>query len=221
MNREHPPWTISLQAKAKTFNFKFKATRYLPACYNFFQFSLFLKISSLMIKVSSDNNQPTRRKSLKSKITEFIERFRSVPTKRKTVAAQNPSRIKKLNWISCQGPLCATTVVIGNLALLIQSISDKDVKGIIVHCFSILLYILTLLKTFIRTRNNKLILVSILLMVGYPVWVYMKNNSSHGRRIFAWRCIWKILNWAGSHGFLHSVAQYGLPGFKEKSVMNR
>ncbi|KAI3742564.1 hypothetical protein L1987_60250 [Smallanthus sonchifolius] len=42
------------------------------------------------------------------------------------------------------------------------------------------------------------------------VWVYMKNNSSHGRRIFAWRCISKILNWAGSHRFLHSVAQIGI-----------
>ncbi|KAI3724988.1 hypothetical protein L1987_64758 [Smallanthus sonchifolius] len=121
MNSEHPPWTIHLHAKAKTFNFRFKATRYLPACYSFFQFSLFLKISSLMIKVSSDNiNQSTRRKSLKSKITGFFERFRSIPTKKKTVAAQNPSRIKKLNSLSCQGPICATTVVIGNLALFIS-----------------------------------------------------------------------------------------------------
>ncbi|KAF5789200.1 hypothetical protein HanXRQr2_Chr09g0368341 [Helianthus annuus] len=104
MNTEHHPWSIHLQAKAKNFKFKFKTTTFIPACYNFFHFSLFLKISSLIIRVGSDNNnQPTRRKSLKSKITGFIERFRSIPTKKKASAAHNSSRNKKLksgSWAS-------------------------------------------------------------------------------------------------------------------------
>ncbi|KAJ0886471.1 hypothetical protein HanRHA438_Chr09g0379821 [Helianthus annuus] len=107
MNTEHHPWSIHLQAKAKNFKFKFKTTTFIPACYNFFQFSLFLKISSLIIRVGSDNNknQPTRRKSWKSRVTGFIERFRSIPTKKKTVAAQKSSRNKKLKWGSCEN-LC-------------------------------------------------------------------------------------------------------------------
>ncbi|KAJ0532474.1 hypothetical protein HanIR_Chr09g0397271 [Helianthus annuus] len=208
MNTEHHPWSIHLQAKAKNFKFKFKTTTFIPACYNFFQFSLFLKISSLIIRVGSDNNknQPTRRKSWKSRVTGFIERFRSIPTKKKTVAAQKSSRNKKLKWGSCERPICASTVVIGNLALLIKSIYDKDVKGIIIHCFSILLYIFTLLKTFVRNKNNKVILVSIILMVGYPLWLYMMNKPTHGRRTFAWRYIWKTLSWAASHGFLNAIS---------------
>ncbi|KAM0031062.1 hypothetical protein Hdeb2414_s0017g00504231 [Helianthus debilis subsp. tardiflorus] len=101
MNTEHPPWSIHLQAKAKNFNFKFKTTTFLPACYNIIHFSLFLKISSLIIRVGSDNNnknQPTRRKSLKSRVTGFIEKFRRIPTKKKTVGAQKSSRNKKLKW---------------------------------------------------------------------------------------------------------------------------
>ncbi|KAK9048598.1 hypothetical protein SSX86_032438 [Deinandra increscens subsp. villosa] len=199
MNAEHQQWAINLQlrAKAKNFDFKFNSTRYLPAYYNFLQFSVFLKISSLIIRVSSDNKHSTRRKPLKSKITAFIEKFRSIlPTNRKTFAPHNSSsRIKKL---TCEGPICGGTVVIGNLCLLIQYIFDKDVKGIIVHCFSLLLYILTMLKTFIRIKNNKVMLILVLSMVGYPFWMYMKNNSSYGRRTFDYwgYIIGKRWNWA-------------------------
>ncbi|KAL8209391.1 hypothetical protein R6Q57_006123 [Mikania cordata] len=208
MIAEHQPWQIHLQVKAKRFYFKFKATGYLPAAfYNIFQFSVFIKISSLIMRVSSDNHPPTNRRSLKSKITGFIEKFRSIPTKRKTFAAHNSSIIKKSNWISCKGPICGSTVVIGNLALLIQSIFEKDVKGIILHCLSLLLSILTLLKTFIRTNTNKLMFIFIPSMVGYHLWLYMKSNSSHGRRTLAWRYIEKTLNLTPSHGFFHAVEQ--------------
>ncbi|KAK1418460.1 hypothetical protein QVD17_27605 [Tagetes erecta] len=209
MNPDQNPWAINLQAKSKYFNFKFKSTRYLPACYNFIQFSIFLKISSLIVQVSSDNHQPTRPKSFRSKINGFIEKLQSKLTKRKTFAAHSSSRIKKLKWVSFEGPICASTVVIGNLALLIHSISKKDVKGMIVHCFSILLYILTLLKIFIRTKNSKLMLISVLAMVAYPLWLYMNNSPSYGLRTFGWRYIWKTWNWAASHGLLHAIAQLG------------
>ncbi|KAJ9547550.1 hypothetical protein OSB04_020093 [Centaurea solstitialis] len=118
-------------------------------------------------------------------------------------------RIKRLKWVSCKGTICATSVVIGNLALLIQSISEKDTKGIIVHSLSIMLYILTHLRTFIGTKASKFMLVSILLMVGYPLWLHlhMKNHSHYDERAFVSRYIRKVWNWAASNGFLHAVAQ--------------
>ena len=99
--------------------------------------------------------------------------------------------------------------MIGNLALLIQSISKKETKGIIVHSLSIMLYIVTKLRTFIRTKASKFVLVSILLMVGYPLWLHlhMKNHSSYDERAFVSRYIRKAWNWAASNGLLHVVAQ--------------
>ncbi|KAI3770979.1 hypothetical protein L6452_02128 [Arctium lappa] len=210
MKAEQRPWKVHLQAKANNFDLKFKAIKYLPTCCNFFQFSLFLKISTLLIRVHSDNNRTSRSKSLKSKIIGVIKKFRSRSTKRKAFAAPKPSRIKRLKLVSCEGPICATTVVIGNLALLIQSISEKDTKGIIIHSLSIMLYILTQLRTFVRTKASKFRLVSILVMVGYPLWLHLhmkKNHSSYDERAFVSRYIRKAWNWAASNGFLHAVAQ--------------
>ncbi|GJV09972.1 hypothetical protein Tco_1351513 [Tanacetum coccineum] len=202
MKAEQQPWTIHLQAKAKNFEFKFKATKYLPPTfYNFLHFSFFINISHLFIQVSSDNR---RRSSLKCRV---IDKIWNRPAKRKAFAANKDSRIKGFKWASCQGPLCATTVVIGNFALLIQSIYDKDAKGIVIHCSSILLYILWQLKIIMGTKANKLLLVSVLVMVGYPLWSYMTAQYHHGETTIASRYINKAWNWAAYKAFLHVIAQ--------------
>ncbi|KAI3514922.1 hypothetical protein L1887_13669 [Cichorium endivia] len=178
MRAEQQQWRIHLQAKAKNFDFKLKASNYLTTCSNFFRFSLFLKISSLIIRLSSDNNPTTRRKSLKSRVSEAIEKFRNRIAKRKAFAAHKPSRIKRLKRASC------------------ESIHEKDTKGIIIHGLSIFKYFLAQLKILMETKANKLLFVSILAMVGYSLWMHMKNHLSYHERTFASRCFRKVWNWA-------------------------
>lgn len=183
--QQQQKWSIHLQAKAKNFDIKLKATKYLPT---FFRFSLFLKISHLLIRVSSDNNN-NKTKSLKSKITQFFNKFRSKPAKKDNHGS---------------------TVVIGNLALLIESISKRDTKGIIVRVLNILLYIVTQLKTFIfiGMKTNKLLLMLIFIaMLCYPLSIQMTSYTSYGKRSFASRYIRKAWNWATARAFLHTIAQ--------------
>ncbi|KAI3722748.1 hypothetical protein L2E82_33817 [Cichorium intybus] len=89
-------WRIHLQAKAKNFDFKLSASNYLTTCSIFFRFALFLKVSPLLIRASTDNNPTTRRKSLKSTISEAIQKFRNRIAKRKAFSAHKPLRIKRL-----------------------------------------------------------------------------------------------------------------------------
>ncbi|KAI3768274.1 hypothetical protein L2E82_18820 [Cichorium intybus] len=53
-------------------------------------------VSPLLIRVSTDNNPTTRRKSLKSTVSEAIEKFRNRIAKRKAFSAHKPLRIKRL-----------------------------------------------------------------------------------------------------------------------------
>nr|GEU71610.1 hypothetical protein [Tanacetum cinerariifolium] len=166
------------------------------------------QLSHWLVSVSLTEDFLWRRSSLKCRV---IEKIWNIPAKRKAFAANKDSRIKGIKWASCQGPLCATTVVIGNFALLIQSIYDKDAKGIVIHCSSILLYILWQLKIIMGTKAYKLLLVSVLAMVGYPLWSYMTSQYHHGERTIASRYINKAWNWAAYKAFLHVIAQKGLP----------
>ncbi|CAH1432879.1 unnamed protein product [Lactuca virosa] len=175
MMAEQQLWRINLQAKAKNIHFKLKASKYLPTCYNFFRFSLFLKISHLLIRLSSDNNPTTKRKSLKSRISGAIQKFRRRITKRTAFSAQKPSKIKRLKLGS------------------FESIYQKDRKGIIIHGLSVFKYLLTQIKIFMETKANKLLLLSILAMMGYLLWLRMKNHLSYHERTFASRYFRKVL----------------------------
>ncbi|KAL4572502.1 hypothetical protein LXL04_019281 [Taraxacum kok-saghyz] len=178
MSTEQRRWRIHLQAKAKNFDFKLKASKYIPICYNFFRFSLLLRISHLLIRVNSDNKPTTKRKSVKSAVSRAIQKFWRRTTKIKPFSAHKPSRIKLLNSASC------------------ESIFGKDRKGMISHAVSIFIYVRTQLKLLMETKANKLLFVSVIAMVVCSLCLHMKNHLSYHERSFASRYFGKVWNWA-------------------------
>ncbi|CAK9144468.1 unnamed protein product [Ilex paraguariensis] len=120
-------WNLYVHARAKGFHFKLKATDILPAG-KFFQFSILLKLWPFRIEVKLE---PTKQKSLESKFLQFLKKFRVRRADNKAIAARktlNSGRSSRFAYVVGQ-----RSVFIGNLALLCQSISEKDQKGIILH----------------------------------------------------------------------------------------
>ncbi|KAI5326084.1 hypothetical protein L3X38_035158 [Prunus dulcis] len=119
-------WKISVQAKAKNFHFKLKATQIAPSTWKLHRLSISLKLRKLFlgVNVESTGHQKTKKNSeftsllvpgqqqketLKSKFLIFVKKFRFRSTKK-------PQRFSYEELIS------AGNLVNGGLAFLPQSI---------------------------------------------------------------------------------------------------
>ncbi|ONI03941.1 hypothetical protein PRUPE_6G293200 [Prunus persica] len=119
-------WKISVQAKAKNFHFKLKATQIAPSTWKLHRLSISLKLRKLFLGVNAEStgHQKTKKNSqftsllvpgqqqketLKSKFLIFVKKFRFRSTKK-------PQRFSYEELIS------AGNLVNGGLAFLPQSI---------------------------------------------------------------------------------------------------
>ncbi|XP_021832060.1 uncharacterized protein LOC110772000 [Prunus avium] len=120
-------WKISVQAKAKNFHFKLKATQIAPSTWKLHRLSISLKLRKLFLGVNAEStgHQKTKKNSeftsllvpmqqqkqtLKSKFLIFVKKFRFRSTKK-------PQRFSYEELIS------AGNLVNGGLAFLPQSIT--------------------------------------------------------------------------------------------------
>ncbi|OMP11497.1 hypothetical protein CCACVL1_00483, partial [Corchorus capsularis] len=125
------PWKWSIQAKAEKFNFKLKATNILPT-WKFDRFSLLLRLNKFIINLqlksgSTISVSAQQKRTLKSRFLGFLEKIR-IRRARKALSIQYPE-VKSI---------CGGSLLIGILASLLQSISRKDLNGIVVHSSIIL-----------------------------------------------------------------------------------
>lgn len=96
-------------------------------------------------------------------------------------------------------------MVFGSLALLYQL--ERDQKGIMMHSWVLLLYILAspLKKLIVRkTCNSKIMVIINVTMVGCSI---VKNCSSFHNGGYASRYIWKACNYFTSSGYLYALSQ--------------
>ncbi|KAK3004730.1 hypothetical protein RJ639_018068 [Escallonia herrerae] len=203
------PWTLYVHAKAKKFEFKLKATRpFFPNC-KLFRFSLLLKLCPFLIKVKSkpQTSISCKHKSFKSKFIGILEKLRTKRAKNKSISAGKSSFSRTLRWLA-EGPICVSSVVAGNLALLYQSISEKDITGIIIYTSITVLYLVSLFKNFIRRRKAcHLLMILSVAMVGCTAMVHMKIHTAYSFKGYITEDVWKACNYAASSGYLYVLAQ--------------
>ncbi|CAK9144469.1 unnamed protein product [Ilex paraguariensis] len=157
-------WNLYVHARAKGFHFKLKATDILPAG-KFFQFSILLKLWPFRIEVKLE---PTKQKSLESKFLQFLKKFRVRRADNKAIAARktlNSGRSSRFAYVVGQ-----RSVFIGNLALLCQSISEKDQKGIILHGSIVFLCFASILENLFGRKTCVFLGILSFSMVGYSMW---------------------------------------------------
>ncbi|CAL9003007.1 unnamed protein product [Prunus brigantina] len=123
-------WKISVQAKAKNFHFKLKATQIAPSTWKLHRLSISLKLRKLFLGVNAEStgHQKTKKNSeftsllvpgqqqkqtLKSKFLIFVKKFRFRSTKKR----DKPQRFSYEELIS------AGNLANGGLAFLPQSIT--------------------------------------------------------------------------------------------------
>ncbi|KAF8402491.1 hypothetical protein HHK36_010576 [Tetracentron sinense] len=144
---EHQPWRISVHAKAKNFNMKFRASKVLPnwrSCET--RLSILLMLRGFVLKVKSETGDSARKRrgTFKSKVLRIIEKLCGVRVKNKIIAGKKNLNLQETNfrakrWSQFdyeESSICS--LVIGNLALLSRSVSEKDQGEIAIHTFAIL-----------------------------------------------------------------------------------
>ncbi|XP_059669820.1 uncharacterized protein LOC132315081 [Cornus florida] len=211
------PWKIYIHAKAKHFNFKLKATTsFLPSC-KLFPFSINIKLRHSLLKVRSKPQVSfsVKRKSFKSKFLRFLGKFHPRPTKDKAIAAKPTSNLghplpnspeNRSKQSSSQEAICIGSAIFGCLAVLSQSISQKDRKRAILCSLIILFYLALVFKKFITRRTRFTSVISIVAILSCSIVVYL-NDISKLSEAYVLDCVWKAWNFAAQVIFT-SYSQY-------------
>ncbi|KAK4359548.1 hypothetical protein RND71_021777 [Anisodus tanguticus] len=159
--QQYRSWKLNVQAKAKNLNFKFVASKFLPNS-KYFPFSLKFKYSKFFFRLKSEtltSPNPNKPNSLKSKLHRFLERLRirrRHPKNNRVVTSPIPN-----NRVTSSSTNMATTsqssVVLGNLALFIQSIYQGDKDGIFILGSIVSICFTFLFKNFMARKPWKLL----------------------------------------------------------------
>ncbi|XP_058209806.1 uncharacterized protein LOC131322490 [Rhododendron vialii] len=196
----HQTLQINVNAKAKTFHFKFKAITILPTTSKSFPFPIKLNLKlklcpSLLQSKKSEPHFPfpRRGKSWKSKFLRILGKFRPRTSENKATPSNQTSNLGhpdahfssiQLRHFPYEEPMCIGSIVIGFIALLSQSISQNNQKGIVLYTLIILLYLALILKKYFSRRTRNLMVIAIVALLCCAIWVYLRN-------ILKTDCFWK------------------------------
>ncbi|KAF7144630.1 hypothetical protein RHSIM_Rhsim04G0122200 [Rhododendron simsii] len=191
---------INVDAKAKTFHFKFKAITILPTTSKLFPFpiklNLNLKLCPSLLQSKKSEQQfpfPRRGKSWKLKFLWILGKIRPRPSKNKATASDETSNLghpdahflsTQLRHFPFEEPMCISSIVIGFIALLSQSIFQNNQKGMVLYTLIILLYLALILKKYFSRRTRNLMVIAIVALLCCAIWVYLRN-------ILKTDCFWK------------------------------
>ncbi|MCE3051580.1 hypothetical protein HAX54_050256 [Datura stramonium] len=144
--QQYHSWKLNVQAKAKNLDFKLVASNFLPNC-RYFPFSLKFKYCRFFIHLKSQtftSPNPKKPKSLKSKLHRFLERLRTPRrSKNNRVTGSKPKN---------KATISQSSVVLGNLALFIQSIYQGDKDGIYILGSIVFVCFASLFKNFMARK---------------------------------------------------------------------
>ncbi|KAJ6365796.1 hypothetical protein OIU76_030554 [Salix suchowensis] len=212
-------WKIKVHARAKKFHFKFKATKTDQPTWKLPKFSIFLRIHKFFLQVDTVSGTSIPRwekpRTLKSKFLSFFQKFKTLHSKKLTIAAgktqnvQNPDSkllVDQQGEFSYKRPFCIGSLLVGILALLSESICEKNKKGIIFHGSFILLYIAFLFKKYI---TGKAMTSLVFLTIATTVCAVMFRSDKYMDydQGLVSEFVWKAWNYAASSGCLYELSQ--------------
>ncbi|MCD7467235.1 hypothetical protein HAX54_004560 [Datura stramonium] len=144
--QQYHSWKLNVQAKAKNLDFKLVASNFLPNC-RYFPFSLKFKYCRFFIHLKSQTFTSPNPKKPK-----FLEiKTPSVP--RETCTHDVPRTTESLvSKTKEQGNRLQSSVVLGNLALFIQSIYQGDKDGIYILGSIVFVCFASLFKNFMARK---------------------------------------------------------------------
>ncbi|XWS35409.1 hypothetical protein CRYUN_Cryun21dG0123900 [Craigia yunnanensis] len=201
-------WKVNIQARAKNFNFKLKATKVLPTG-NFHRLSLLLRLHKFILKFqlksgSAVSISTEQKRTQKSTFLRLLEKLRLRPAK-KTLTIQHPDVKSVLNRLKQYGnkkSICASSLVIAIPALLMQSISKKDRKGIITHTS---IALMNWILYYNRHRKGKTSTFWMVLIVGtVGCWAALHLSKGYVSE-FGWS--WRAWSHAAYSGCWYAACQ--------------
>ncbi|XP_022760945.1 uncharacterized protein LOC111307197 isoform X2 [Durio zibethinus] len=185
-------WKVNIQARAQNFSFKLKATKILPTG-KFQRFSLLLRLHKVILKLqlepgSTVSISTQQKRTLKSTFLRLLEKLRLRRAKT-TLTLQHPdvkSALNRLKLFANKKSICAGSLVIAVLALLLQSVFKKDCKGIITHTSIILMYWVLYFNRHTKGKTSGFWIVLIVATVGS--WVAFRLGKDYVSK-YAWNCM--------------------------------
>ncbi|XP_062165660.1 uncharacterized protein LOC133872228 [Alnus glutinosa] len=190
-------WKIYIHAKAKNFHFKLrvKATNIVPT-WEFHQCSIVLKLGKYLLKLKSNYGTaliPSQKqpKTLKSKFLVLLKKFRIRRSKNRAFGFKQKSDLSKpeenrMGWFAYKEPICLGSLVVGILAFLVQSISNKDQKGIVIHGSVISLYLALLFKKYTTGRISNFLVLLMVATVACSLVLELDNCLRYDYLQMAW-----------------------------------
>lgn len=183
---------ISVNAKSKPFDFKFKATTILPTTSKFIPFpiklNLKLKLCPSLFQSKKPEHFPKPRlgKSWKSKFLRILAKFRPGPSENKANASNQTSNLgnpgahfpynQLRHFPNYEEPMFISSIVIGLIALLLsQSISQNNQNVMVLYTLIILLHLALILKKFIPRRTMNSLVTAIFSMLCSAILVSLSN----------------------------------------------
>ncbi|CAK7343574.1 unnamed protein product [Dovyalis caffra] len=214
-------WKINVHARSKKFRFKFKATKTDQPIWKLPKFSIFLRIHKFLLQVNTEPGTSIPRwkkpRTLKSKFLNFFRKFKTLPSKKQTTAAektqnlQNPDnklRVDQKREIGYdyEMPFCIGSLLVGTLALLSESICEKNQKGIIIHASFILLFLAFLFKKYV-TGKARTLLVFLTMATAVSAVLFRLDKYMNYDQGLVSEFVWKAWNYAAASGCLYELSQ--------------
>nr|DAD32432.1 TPA_asm: hypothetical protein HUJ06_011283 [Nelumbo nucifera] len=186
-------WRITVRARAKSFDFKFRASRLLSSCRLFeSRFSLRVKLRGFLFKVKSETADSELGHagwpSMKSKFLRFVGKFRGRRAEKKVTSDAKIPKFRNRENKSTTKHLINSSIV-EDVAFLSRPITEKDLKEILIHIFTLLINLSMLLKKCLATRPNFSAIVAAVVtcLVGFSL-----NQLNLGGHIT--NAAWKVWN---------------------------
>ncbi|KAL9337083.1 hypothetical protein Peur_071571 [Populus x canadensis] len=212
-------WKIKVHARAKKFHFKFKATKTDRPIWKSPKFSIFLRIHRFFLQVNTESRNSIPRwkkpRTLKSKFLRFFQKFKTLPSKKQAIAAektqnlQNPDsklHADRQREFSYKKPVCIGSLLVGTLALLSESICERNQKGIIIHGSSVLLFLAFLFKKYI-TGKAMTLLVFLTMATAVCAVMFRLDEYMNYDQGFVSEFVWRAWNYTASSGCLYELSQ--------------
>ncbi|KAJ8898861.1 hypothetical protein K2173_008170 [Erythroxylum novogranatense] len=207
--RKRVPWKIKFDVRfnRNKFNFKFKAIAVKPTS-QFLKLSIFIKIYAFLLQAKVE-----KPKSLKSRFFGFFQEL----SKKRTVAVKknNPdpqyweSKLlgSPLRNLAREESSFAGCLLMGNLALLLESVSPKNRKGMYIYVSSILLFLGLLLKKHITGKTRSLFMFTTFTIGVWSIVLQFASYLNCHVEGYAWKFFWKTWNCASGSECLYAMSQ--------------
>ncbi|XP_059305233.1 uncharacterized protein LOC132056860 [Lycium ferocissimum] len=202
--QQYHAWKLNVKAKAKNLDFKFVASNFLPNSKYYFPFSLKFKYCRFLIRLKSEtltSPNPKKPKSFKSKLHRFLEglriRRRRHPKNNRVVTSSIPKN---------KATISQSSVVLGNLALFIQSIYKGDKDGILILGSIFFICFASLFKNFMARKAWKLLVFMIGAIVICSNVMHLRFRS-HFDHHYLSSFFWRAFTNAASSACLYILSQ--------------